>query len=237
MSDTPKHRVYVASIDIADGRLVLTGDEARHALRVKRVREGQRVAVHDGQGRVLLTEVAEAKKQLVLTILEDATHPRLTPRIEVYAATPKGPRAATLVDLLSQTGADSWTPLETAFGTETVNDARHERLERVAVEALKQCARAHLLDITAPAALAEALDIPESTELVIADASGESYTPKPNTDTTRVLVGPEGGWREDELRAAIDARASPCRFGHHTMRIETAAPVACAIIRDARNRA
>jgi 16S rRNA (uracil1498-N3)-methyltransferase len=48
--------------------------------------------------------------------------------------------------------------------------------------------------------------------------------------TIRLLIGPEGGWTPDELRAARDAGARIASFGPHTMRIETAAPVAAAVI-------
>lgn len=236
MPDRCRHTIFLPQIDAHPGRIVLEGDEARHAVRVKRVAAGQRVAVVDGHGRRVVCEVAEAGRTLTLSALEDEIVPRPRPDIEVFSATPKGPRAGNLVDLVSQAGADSWTPLETAFGVESVRENRRERLERVAVESLKQCGRAHVLEIGDSATIGAACEIGSDTQLVIADAGGERYEAAPGAQRVRVLIGPEGGWREDELAGALDRGAVACRFGPHVMRIETAACAAVAIIRDAWER-
>lgn len=231
-----RHTIFLPRIEAHPGRIVLEGDEARHAVRVKRVSAGQRVAVLNGLGRRVICEIAEAGRTLVLEVISDGTAEPPAPRIELYTATPKGPRAGDLIDLVSQAGAESWTPLETAFGVESVRENRRERLERVAIESLKQCGRAHLLEIGANAALNDACDTAPDTQLVIADANADRYEPAMNAERVRVLIGPEGGWREDELAGAVERGATPCRFGPHVMRIETAACAAVAIIRDAWER-
>jgi len=236
MPDRCRHVVFMPDPELHGDTLELTGDEARHAVRVKRLQPGQRVAVIDGRGRRVVTEVVEASRTLALRVLEDGHVGPAKPRIELYTAVPKGPRAGTLIDLVSQTGADAWVPLETAFGVESVKENRRDRLERVAAEALKQCGRAWLLEIGVTSTLEEACDAPAGTDLVIADASGEAYAPAPGRERVRVLIGPEGGWREDELAGAIASGARACRFGPYVMRIETAAAAAAAVVRDAHER-
>jgi 16S rRNA (uracil1498-N3)-methyltransferase len=46
-----------------------------------------------------------------------------------------------------------------------------------------------------------------------------------------LLVGPEGGWSGDELRIAEEAGLVNWTFGANVMRIETAAPIAVALLR------
>lgn len=188
MPDRCRHIVFLPDLDLSGDTLELTGDEARHAVRVKRLQPGQRVAVIDGRGRRVVTEVVEAARTLVLRVLEDGHVSPAKPRLELYTAVPKGPRAGTLIDLVSQTGADAWAPLETAFGVESVKDNRRERLERVASEALKQCGRAWVLEIGETTTLEEACAAPAGTDLVIADASGEAYAPLPDGERVRVLI-------------------------------------------------
>ena len=235
MGDRCRHSVFLPDLHLDGPELVLTGDETRHAVRVKRLQAGQRVAVLDGLGRRVVTEVVEASRTLTLRVLDEGHVSPPAPRVELYTAVPKGPRAGTLIDLVSQAGADAWSPLETAFGVESVKENRKERLERVAAEALKQCGRAWLLEIGETATLEEACSAPAGTDVVIADASGESYTPTWDA-CVRVLIGPEGGWREDELERAQESGARACRFGPYVMRIETAAAAATAIVRDAHER-
>jgi len=236
MSTHCRHSVYLPDLGPAGGTITLEGDEARHAVRVKRVQPGQRVAVLDGQGRCVITEVAEAGRTLALRVLSDERAAPPSPRVELYTATPKGPRAGTMIDVISQAGADAWVPLRTAFGTETVKDNRRDRLERVAVEALKQCGRPWLLELGEETTIEEACDADEGAELVIADVSGEAYTPAAHGAVVRVLIGPEGGWRDDERERAIALGARACRFGPYVMRIETAAAAAATIVRDAWGR-
>ncbi len=231
-----RHALYLPDHTPGSAQIVIEGDEAKHAVRVKRVKPGQHVAILDGRGGRTVTEVVDANRTLTLKPITEERLAPSTPRIEVYSATPKGPRAGTLIDLLSQTGADSWSHLDTAFGTESVSSTRRERLERVAVESLKQCGRPWLLEIGSETTIAEAVEVTSNTDIIIADASGEPYTPLSDTTNIRILIGSEGGWREDELDSAIAAGARPCSFGPHVMRIETAAAVATAIIRNAWNR-
>ena len=70
---------------------------------------------------------------------------------------------------------------------------------------------------------------------VMADASGAAYV-RTGAARIRVLVGPEGGWTEDEVRLAREAGAIIARFGEHVMRVETAAPVAAAVVLAAESR-
>jgi len=233
---TPRHTIFWPGADPASGEVVIEGDEARHAARVKRIKPGEGVRVVDGAGLVITGEATEAGRAIVIKVLDYQRVERYSPALEIASATPKGPRAGTMIDLLSQAGADRWTPLETAFGVETVSPSRRERLERVAVEALKQCGRPWLLEIGEPLDLDTALEGHPGTDLVLADAGGNPYTPAGGAERVRVLIGPEGGWRQDEREAALAAGARACSFGPHVMRIEAAAAAATTVVRDAWRR-
>jgi len=217
----------------AGGALTLTGDEARHAVRVKRLRVGDEALALDGAGLVADARVTEAGRSLVLDIGPVRRLDPPSPAVEVWSATPKGPRLATLVDLLSEVGAGAWTPMRTERANIHPSAARRDRLGRVAVEAMKQCRRGWMLTLGEPSDLADALNV--GAEVVIADPAGDPYR-RVGADRVRLLVGPEGGFTAAELGRARDAGARVCRFGPHVMRIEIAAAVACAIILDAERR-
>lgn len=229
------HVLHIPDLPHEGDRLAVTGDEAAHALRVKRVREGELLSVLDGRGGVATARVTVARRELELQILSREQVDPVTPMIEVWSAAPKGPRLGELIDNLSQVGASSWTPLRTIRANINLNAAKRKRLWRISVEAMKQSRRPWMLQIHKPASLDEALAPERDVAIVLADADGEPYQPRA-ADRIRLLVGPEGGWTEKERAAARAAGATAHRFGPHVMRIEQAAPVACAIALDHESR-
>ena len=232
----------------ADAVVVIGGEEARHAIRVKRVRVGERVEVMDGRGVITAGVVAEidegGKKRdgMVTVRVEEVRRvERGWPRIEVWTAVAKGGRVDEMVDQLAQAGAAEWRALETARSVAGAREQKVERLERIAREASKQCGRAWVMEIGATKMLAEAVKGEDGVRVVVCDTSGEMWrgvresepgrtAPMHSAMTVRLLVGPEGGWTEGEMEMCRAAGARVARFGAHVMRIETAGVVACGVV-------
>jgi len=214
--------------------LEVRGEEARHALRVKRLGPGDAVLVLTGRGHVVRAAVERGGKargewSLALRVegVEIAAPP--APRVELWTAPPKGPRLEQLIDQASQAGAASWAPLVSERTVVEPREARLERLARVAAESAKQSGRAWVLSIEVGGSLDDALDAPSGVSVVVADASGEPCTPS-TAPAVRLLVGPEGGWTESEMARARASGARVARFGPHAMRVETAAVVAVGLV-------
>jgi 16S rRNA (uracil1498-N3)-methyltransferase len=234
-------------IEIAMGAtIVVGGEEARHAIRVKRVRAGERIEVMDGRGVIAAGVVAEidegGKKRdgMVTVRVEEVRRlERERPRVEVWTAVAKGGRVDEMVDQLAQVGAAEWRGLETARSVAGAREQKVERLERIAREASKQCGRAWTMEIGAARTMAEAVKGEDGVRVVVCDASGERWPSHsreagrvaPSDDATiRLLIGPEGGWTEQEMEMCRAAGAVVARFGAHVMRIETAGVVACGVV-------
>lgn len=227
------HRIYFPDVLPAPGgRVVLSGEEAQHAHRVKRVEAGEVVALHDGRGGVASAEVGLATKvrgewTLELLVRDVARRERQEPRLAVLAAAPKGDRLEAMVDGLAQVGVERFSPLVTARTVVEPRQGKLDRLMRVAVEALKQSGAAHLMEVGGPVSLAEALR--GEGPVVMADASGETWR-GPAPSRARLLVGPEGGWTAEEVEAAHAAGVRVARFGVLTMRVEVAAVVGAGVM-------
>ncbi|MBL0927440.1 MAG: 16S rRNA (uracil(1498)-N(3))-methyltransferase [Phycisphaerales bacterium] len=229
----PRHTIFLDEppppAGLPDGLLTIGGEEAKHAVRVKRVEAGEAVRLLDGRGGVYSAEVVEARRALVVRVRERRTEPRVTPAVEVWSATPKGDRLSQLIEGLSQAGAARWTALLTKLGVVEPGEHKIERCERIARESAKQAERAWIMEIGPPARFEEALRPPEGTRLVIADRHGAAYRASGEA-AVRVLVGPEGGFTPEEFDAARAAGAEAVGLGPHVMRIETAGVIAAAII-------
>ncbi|HYE03060.1 MAG TPA: RsmE family RNA methyltransferase [Phycisphaerales bacterium] len=233
------HRVFADAVGgIEVGGLVrLEGDEAHHAVRVRRAGVGETIEVLDGRGTVArgLVEAAERARggaALVVRLVEVSRVEPVRPEVEVCGATPKGSRLDDMIDGLSQVGATAWRPLGTGRGVVEVGPGRLDKVARRAAEASKQCGRAWLLRVGAPVELGMVRREP-GEELVLADASGEAYAARGGgggAGLVRLLIGPEGGFSPEEIGAARRRGARVCRFGPHAMRVEVAAVVAAAVV-------
>lgn len=238
------HRILEPDIALTEGHAVaIVGDEAQHAARVKRLEEDDRLEILDGRGTVGLlriTRIAREGKRGEWTLaglverIEQA--PRDRTLVEVWSAAPKGPRLEEMIDGLSQAGCALWRPLISERTVVEPREGKLSRLERTARESAKQCGRAWLMEIGEPIDLRRALEAASDTDArsLVADAAGRwpgelSFGPPPPA-RIRLLVGPEGGFAERELRAIDEAGIARLRLGPHIMRIETAAVIGAAAL-------
>ncbi len=238
------NRIYTPSLEVpfkqGDTVDILDG-EAHHALRVLRMQIGQPVQLFNGQGLVaesIITEIEPRKPRLQVIINDICTDPRPKHTFVVATAIPKGPRADSMVDQLSQLGVTTWQPLMTEYSATTTRPKKIDKWRRIAIESAKQSGRSWLMRIPEPILLTNLLqqlqDQPLNTAIV-AHPDGETVDSVRlntilQTHETTLLIGPEGGFSSDEIHAAQNASAIPLRFSPHIMRIETAAVAISAIL-------
>ncbi len=234
------HVIYQPELAMEAGitaPIVVGGEEAHHAVRVKRLEVGAEVRLLNGRGLVLDAKISAVKKprgewEVVVAPTGPAVMAaRTRPALRVIAGVPKGDRLEQMVDGLSQVGASLWAPLVSARMIVDPRDAKLERLKRVCEESLKQCGRAWMLEIGEKVEFAAAVGGAwgGKRSLVVADVSGEEFA-RSGAEEVTLLVGPEGGFSPDEVKTARAMGARVCSFGVHTMRVETAAVVAAAAI-------
>lgn len=218
--------------------ITVSGEEAHHALRVKRLEVGDGVELCDGRGLVAQTKIAKTDKTrdgwvMGLEVVSRGLVPVMLPEVVVASAVPKGDRLEWMIDGLSQVGAAAWRPMGTKRSVVDPREGKLERMERVAVESMKQCGRAHVMRLDGMGAFKDVVS--GGGRVVIADASGGEYEAS-GGERVVVLIGPEGGWDAGELELARAAGAQVARFGPHVMRTEVAAVVAAAEVIGAERR-
>lgn len=233
------HRVYLHhEMAKAGDSVVVGGDEAHHLARVKRVGPGEAVELRDGRGGVGTAQVAETRKrggawEIVLRVESAARVEMPAFKVEVWSSVPKGDRCEEMIDGLCQVGAWEWSPLRTERSVVDPREGKLARLQRRAMEATKQCGRAWGLSIGEGGGIEEATN---AERVIVADSTGAVFLPSmvEGVRVARLLVGPEAGFTQHELSMCIGRGAVPAKFGPHTMRVETAAVVAAAMVVNAR---
>jgi 16S rRNA (uracil1498-N3)-methyltransferase len=200
---------------------VLDPSDHHHLSRVLRLPPGAVLTVSDGHGR---WRPCRLGTDLALTVAgEVAADPQPKPPITIAFALVKGERPELVVQKLTELGVDRIVPF-TAARSVVRWDARKgarqaERLNQIARQAAMQCRRTWLPEVTRPTDFAAVAALEGAA---LADLTGAA----PSLDRPVVLVGPEGGWTDEERVSGIPA----VRLGAHVLRAETAAITAGAIL-------
>ena len=214
----------------AGDRAVLEGDEARHLTRVLRAKVGDTVSLFDGRGREWPARVALLGRDRVELDTGEPVIDPLPPAaipLTLAVALPKGDRQKWMVEKLTELGAARLVPLETTRGVAEATASAQARLERVVIEACKQCGRNTLMEIAVGCPLNRLLaEMPAGACVVIAHPGGsplDAAAVPPTATAMIALVGPEGGFTDEELTAADRAGVIRVSLGPHILRVETAA--------------
>jgi 16S rRNA (uracil1498-N3)-methyltransferase len=218
-------------------RIELEQEEAHH-VKVRRGEHGVRVRFRDGAGVGGTGTVAVGGRRHVLTVelVETAPPP---PSLVLAVGAGDRDRFGWLVEKAAELGVTAVVPLETARTVNVatrVRDVHVEKLVRRAREAIKQSGALWAPRVLPPVPFAAFVDAPRPGACWILDAAGRSPTGVDGAETVTALVGPEGGFTEAERAQAVQAGYQPVRIGPHTLRFETAAVAAAALIQSARER-
>jgi 16S rRNA (uracil1498-N3)-methyltransferase len=219
------------------GTFALTGEEGRHAAKVRRIGVGEQVTVSDGRGQVAECEVsAVLPSGLQLTVLARRSVAVPSPRLVVVQALPKGERAELAVETMTELGVDEIVPWAAARSVVQWQGDRgakaHARWQRVAREAAKQSRRPWVPTVAPLASTASvaALLAAAATGLVLHEAASFAELAMPSVGDVVVVVGPEGGISAEELSAFATVGALSVRLGEPVLRTSTAGPAALAAL-------
>ena len=239
--DSP-HRFYCPSLadahsrDVSDAWVQLDKPESHHARNVLRLSVGASVVLFDGRGVTASAHIQNFEFGRAVCRIESLQrHEAPGPTLTVASAAPKGPRADAMVDQLSQLGVDVFVPLVTDYSVATPRDSKLDKFRRSAIESAKQCGRAWLMQVSDTAS-PEAVWSDQVYDLkLLTEPGGGGFKDLAgqlnDCNQVLILIGPEGGWSEEERASAKQHGCVSWTFAPHILRIETAATAAAAILR------
>ncbi|MCX6609353.1 MAG: RsmE family RNA methyltransferase [Acidobacteria bacterium] len=221
---------------IHSGHAELRGEEAKHLSRVLRVEPGQVYEISDNQQKYL-ARVSEAHKELVrFEVLEKLPFERESPEIHLYAAIIKFEHFEWGIEKATELGVDRIVPVQSARSENGLDKAVTKRLERwrrIALESSQQSRRVFLPELTPVMRFRDVVSQAEGQKVFL-DEKRESgllrELPK-ETSTISLLIGPEGGWTDDERSLAAGAGWISASLGPRVLRAETAWMASLAILR------
>lgn len=231
----------------ASSQLVLTGPEARHAVAVRRLREGERVDLVDGAGLRLVCQVTQAGAQgrpdaLGVRVLERREPEPRALTLTLVQALAKGGRDEQAVETATEVGVDTVIPWQAQRSVAVWKGTKvakgRERWRATAREAAKQARRAWVPQVAEPvsttalAAWVHSVTQAAGRVLVLHEeaTSPIGSATLPGTGVLAVVVGPEGGISAQETETLERAGATTVRLGPHVLRTASAGPVALAVL-------
>lgn len=227
--------------EVRNLRAALEGEAAEHLRRVLRAQPGQRYELSDNDSVYLAEIEGFARGQVLFRILEKLPAERQPLRLALGASLIKFDRFEWMIEKVTELGVERITPVVAARSEKGLQQAAAKRLERwrrIAREASQQARRARLPLITAPVEFESALADLSNCRLLLDEARAgppllaglppaEKRSP---SDEVALLVGPEGGWSDDERAAAQRAGWKAVSLGACVLRAETAAMAAVAVL-------
>lgn len=212
--------------------------EARHAVGARRLKQGEVVCLFDGKGNVARSIIQRiSNREVIAEVTEVELQSPPKPHVHLAAALPKGDRQAVMLSMATQLSLGAFTPLLCTYGIVKPGGGFRERAERVCLEACKQCRQSHLPVVHHPASVSQVLDdaVRKGERVILAHPGGVPFREVLRElyadDRIVVLIGPEGGFTEEEVEAGQAVRATVVSLGETLLRVETAASAVLAGLR------
>jgi len=223
---------YHPGLKANSGEIVFDKDESRHIQKVLRKQTGDHLQITNGKGlmaEVRLIEVAPKRCGAVVSRSEE--QPPLPYRLHLAVApTKSNDRYEWFVEKAVEIGISEITPVICAHSERKI--IKLDRMERVAIAAMKQSLKSWLPKINQALPLAAFLENEMQSGLKAIAHCAEGPKERlakllvPRKDYT-ILIGPEGDFSSEEVKEAIAAGYQAVNLGQQRLRTETAALVAC----------
>ena len=235
------HSCYVPPPQISEDTIRISESERHHLLNVLRLRADDQVEIFDGVGNRYVASLCDTRASpLQAKILQQQFQPPTPPYITLFQGLPKFDKMDLIVQKTTEIGVTEIAPIicQRSIPQSMVQEKRTIRWQRIANEAAKQCKRPHFAHVLAPQRLEEGLArVVDHLDLLILLWEGEKRNGlkevlrnRAEAKSVGVIVGPEGGFTDEEVEWAIQNGCLPATFGDNTLRTETAAIVGVASV-------
>ena len=226
---------------LVPGGLVDLPEAVAHHLHVVRQQSGDELVLFNGEGGQVRARLVEiGKRRATAEVLAvDAVDVELPFRVTLAQGLPEGSKLAWLLAQAVELGTSAIQPLAARRSVVRLSgeraDKRLAHWQSVVVSASEQCGRNRLADVAPVQDFQRWLgqDAAGGVRILLsprADASLAQWTRRTPAQDVTLLVGPEGGFTEQEEDAALAAGALALSMGPRVLRTETAGLAALAIL-------
>lgn len=230
-------RLYTGRQLAPDQEVTLEERTGHYLHRVLRLRPGDGVVLFNGDGfdyaAELLASPRDRTRVQVNTRLPAVAEPELD--LTLVQAVGKGDRMDTALQKSTELGVSTVQPVFTERTEVRLSGERLEKREAhwrgVLIAACEQSGRARIPELQSAVSLDDWLASPPATHrLVLAPGAERALASVQPRGRVEVVIGPEGGFSEAELRRLALGGCQPVSLGPRILRTETAGPAALAVL-------
>ena len=225
-------------------RIILTGSDVNHMKNVLRMRSGEDVWISDGKEKEYHCTIESFEEENAVLHILYAQEPQyeLPSRIYLFQGLPKGDKMELIIQKAVELGAYAIVPVETRRCIVKLDEKKAlkktARWQQIAESAAKQSKRILIPQVKQVMGWRDALALAKELDVLLIPyelAKGIKETReilsniKPG-QSVGIFIGPEGGFEEEEVQAAMEAGAKPVTLGKRILRTETAGMTMLSIL-------
>lgn len=232
---------FFTALDLDSGSLTLEKEPSRHIAKALRMRVGDALCLFDGSGREGHGEIAAVERDSVQVRIDHVSDvDRESPlAVTLTISLSRGDRVDTIVQKATELGVNTILPFiseRTGVRLEPARLAKkRDHWQKIAISACEQCGRNVIPEVHSVTSFTEVLS--QARELpglrLLLQPTGEAKPLPSHCESLCLLIGPEGGFSDSEVQAAVDAGFASLQLGPRILRTETA-PLAAIAIAQAR---
>lgn len=215
---------------------LIRGSDVGHITKVLRLSSGAAVKVCDGDGSDYDAEITRIEKDTItLRLLQKyicETEPKT--KVTLFQGLPKAAKMEYIIQKCTELGVNEIVPLITKRTVVKLENAQAEkkkleRWNRISAEAVKQCGRGKIPPISPVTDITQLCGRAADFDLLLAAYEAEAHTSlrtilraAGEVGSVGIVIGPEGGFEPEEIRALCDVGAKSVSLGKRILRTETA---------------
>ncbi len=238
-------RFFFEPADRNGDEILFPETESRHISKSLRLHVGSQIHLFDGTGMRYLAEITNIGRQVIARILaadDDQQEERV--KLHVGQAMLKNAKMDFIVEKCTELGVATFTPFVSSRCQGKIDDEerggkRQQRWQRIVESACKQCSRPRPMKLNDAISLADlcssASQEPQTLRLLFWEeektTSLHDLPPFADYSQIHLLLGPEGGFSEEEVGIASRSGYQSISLGPRILRAETATVAAISIVR------
>lgn len=224
------HRFFFLTENKIEDQVTIIGEDCVHMQRVLRLQVGGKVELCDGFAHEYLAKIESITKQAIVLKIELERESETEPSsfITLFQGYPKGSKLETILQKGTEIGISEFKPFYSQFcDVKPSKTEKNDRYQRILYEAAKQCKRGIIPKFQAPISFKQLCEeIIDFDCVIVAYESEKNLNLRdislPKRKRIALIVGPEGGFSEQEIAQLIEKNAKVVTLGKRILRTETA---------------
>ncbi len=217
------------------GEMEIRGEEFNHAIKILRKNVGDEIILCNGNGLEYRAIINKILKDCFIcrVVSEDVNEAEPKTRVALVCGFLKGDKTELVCREAVELGVSEIAVFSSDFSSAYMNENKLARLNKVCVEAAKQCGRSKAVQVKYFESLDKALDEYSGYDNKLFACEFENGQRQKLTvfsGSVAIVVGSEGGFSDKESALAIQKGYNSINLGKRILRADTACTTALSII-------